>query len=158
MNSRKGSPNIKIVSENRVRLAMQILHNFQNTWPIAIWTRHLLDSLLKIPSGQTDPDHDPRGFDVAVLSQNNESAPFDHEPELEGFPAAEQCFLGLETITDIPPPQSASEADLQHYDFLSDSRQPPIFFPFANIFEDVDSVMKHTRGLLLRVEATAICQ
>lgn len=48
MNIRKKSQNIRVVAEHRAHLTVQILHRFQDTWPIAIWTRHLLDSLLKI--------------------------------------------------------------------------------------------------------------
>jgi hypothetical protein len=47
---RQGDAHVQIIAEHRARLAMHILDNFQDAWPIVVWTRHLLDCLLKGPS------------------------------------------------------------------------------------------------------------
>lgn len=44
---RKVDAHTGVVAENRARLAMHILANFEKVWPMALWTRHLLDVLLK---------------------------------------------------------------------------------------------------------------
>lgn len=44
---RKESGSIRLVAESRARLAMLVLDQLQDRWPFVVWTRYLLDVLLK---------------------------------------------------------------------------------------------------------------
>ncbi|KIW13926.1 hypothetical protein PV08_06707 [Exophiala spinifera] len=44
---RKQSGSIRLVAESRARLAMLVLDQLQDRWPFVVWTRYLLDVLLK---------------------------------------------------------------------------------------------------------------
>ncbi|KAL3441029.1 fungal-specific transcription factor domain-containing protein [Aspergillus insuetus] len=51
-NIRRGERDVRTVSEHRAALAMHVLDRFQDMYPIAIWTRYLLDGLLRMSLGQ----------------------------------------------------------------------------------------------------------
>lgn len=139
MNIRKGSPNIRVVSEHRARLAMQILHRFQDTWPIAIWTRHLLDCLLKIPStdqaqvGSTSEEHEQH-----VLSTFPDSNQSNQEPYWQDNTRTPLHITDMGVMTGLTP-RSTSEGNVFHYEGSAENRTSgfPIIFPFTNLFEDV---------------------
>lgn len=57
---RKGPGNIQVLAEHRAHLAMVVLDQLQDRWPIVVWTRYLLNVLLKetestkLPSTEID--------------------------------------------------------------------------------------------------------
>ncbi|KAL2838380.1 fungal-specific transcription factor domain-containing protein [Aspergillus pseudoustus] len=51
-NIRRGERDVRTISEHRAALAMHVLDRFQDMYPIAIWTRYLLDGLLRLSIGQ----------------------------------------------------------------------------------------------------------
>lgn len=130
MNIRKGEPNIRTVSEHRARLAMQVLDEFQNTWPIAIWTRHLLDCLLKIPGEQAQPISMNEGGRTLLLPTHEDSR-LSHEH-------GHQVFANIPDLG-LSPPRSTSNDNTLSYEGLDSSvfSGHPVLFPFTNLFEDV---------------------
>jgi hypothetical protein len=73
-NIRRGERDVRTVSEHRAALAMHVLDRFQDMYPIAIWTRYLLDGLLRMSLGQQgqgqggDPERDAVGEQEEVVS------------------------------------------------------------------------------------------
>jgi hypothetical protein len=140
MNIRKGSPNIRVVSEHRAHLAMQILHKFQDTWPIAIWTRHLLECLLKIPPDQDQAGPTSEGQEQPILSPfPPDSHPSNQEPYWQDNSRLSLHVADMGVMTGLSPPQSTSEGNVFHYEGSAENRASgfPIMFPFTNLFEDV---------------------
>lgn len=130
MNIRKGESNIRTVSEHRARLAMQVLDEFQNTWPIAIWTRHLLDCLLKIPE-EVQPLSMNERLETQLIPSTRENPRVSHE-------YGEQAFSNIPNLG-LSPPQSTSNDNNFSYEGLDSSifSGHPVLFPFTNLFEDV---------------------
>jgi hypothetical protein len=119
---------------------MQILHRFQDTWPIAIWTRHLLDCLLKIPSadqaqvGSTSEEHERH-----VLSTFPDSGQPNQEPYWQDNARLPLHISDMGVMAGFSPPQSTSDGTVFHYEGSGDNRTSgfPLIFPFTNLFEDV---------------------
>lgn len=132
MNIRKGIPDIRIISEHRLRLNMQILHKFQDTWPIAIWTRHLLDGLLKISTEQSFTGDDSR--DVSTTDDPCHIRD-SHHGVYEGVPD----LAGVDGMAIVSPPTSISDGNIFSSDGLNESHLAgfPASFPFQNLFEEV---------------------
>lgn len=140
MNIRKGTPTLRVVSEHRAHLAMQILHRFQDTWPIAIWTRHLLDCLLRMASDQTQGGAISGEHEQHVLSPLPEANQSNQDPYWQDTTARLPLNItDIGGMTELSPPQSTSEGSVFHCQEPSDNRMSgfPIMFPFTNLFEDV---------------------
>ncbi|PYH99446.1 hypothetical protein BO71DRAFT_369055 [Aspergillus ellipticus CBS 707.79] len=149
INLRNGTPDICIVSKNRTNLAMQILNGFQDTWPIASWTRHLLDELLKISSESEKSDHPmpPAGRESFPASVPAPNDPNYAPAGSGGGESSYSTYTGPAGI--LSPLQSTSatdtgtgigtETNLFPYDLAENllSEVPPALFPFTSLFQDV---------------------
>ncbi|KEF62037.1 uncharacterized protein A1O9_00009 [Exophiala aquamarina CBS 119918] len=100
---RKEPGSIRLVAENRARLAMVVLDQLQDRWPLVVWTRYLLDTLLKNtePPAVSSPQY-------ATLNQYRRSSERANRPWTED---------------DIPGPASLSP-DPQHVVSSSRSTDP----------------------------------
>ncbi|KAL2823259.1 fungal-specific transcription factor domain-containing protein [Aspergillus cavernicola] len=87
----KGDSNLRVISEHRARLAMHILDRFQDTWPIAIWTRYLLDGLLRLSTGHGHGhgqplESDNRDAEISLVSTAPAPAPALYLPGTQKVP------------------------------------------------------------------------
>lgn len=138
INIRKGGPDIQIVCKHRARFNMQVLHRFQDTWPTVIWTRHLLDGLLKISNEQPLPE--PVSADVDgnwVPSTANDRNRPSRNPEVQSV-YHEAPDLYVEGMAGLSPPSSTNDGQAFSYG-LGDGLISgfPVSFPFNNLFEEV---------------------
>ncbi|KAL2810910.1 fungal-specific transcription factor domain-containing protein [Aspergillus granulosus] len=67
-NIRRGERDVRTVSKHRAGLAMHVLDRFQDMYPIAIWTRYLLDGLLRLSMGQQEAGEDGSGGGGGMVS------------------------------------------------------------------------------------------
>lgn len=117
---------------------MQILHRFQDTWPSVIWTRHLLDGLLKISSEQSLPEPtNSDGNETWTSSTANDPNRLSRNPETQDI-HHEIPDLTCEGMAGLSPPSSASDGNGFSYG-LNDGLISgfPVSFPFNNLFEEV---------------------
>ncbi|KAF9895168.1 hypothetical protein FE257_000070 [Aspergillus nanangensis] len=135
MNIHKGDPDMRVVSEHRANLAMHILKRFEDIWPMAIWTRHLLSGFLTGPTMSTEQSQPAVGggaTDVPLLSPISNSRP------AAGVSASGSMEMGLGSISGLSPPRTEDEnvfsTEMLGVDQLSGM---PISFPFTNLFDDV---------------------
>jgi hypothetical protein len=118
---------------------MQILHRFQDTWPIAIWTRHLLDCLLKMAFDQTQGGATSGEHEQHVLPPLLEANQPNQESYWQDTARLPLNITDIGGMTGLSPPQSTSEGNVFHCEGPGDNRISgfPIMFPFTNLFEDV---------------------
>ncbi|ETN42647.1 uncharacterized protein HMPREF1541_01804 [Cyphellophora europaea CBS 101466] len=68
---RKGEAHIKTLAESRARFSMRVLADFEDAWPIVIWTRHLLERLLSTSSSEQGDEP----WESAVQPQATRTSP-----------------------------------------------------------------------------------
>ncbi len=75
---RKESGSIRLVAESRARLAMAVLDQLQDRWPLVVWTHYLLDMLLKNTESPA-----PSSSDHALHNLRHRSPERAHRPWTE---------------------------------------------------------------------------
>jgi len=162
---RKGDEHLRVIAKHRAGLAMLILETFEKAWPLAIWTRHLLDMLLKdSPPSRTSPKPRERSdaqlrvhsdaLTAARLSGTNHvrqaDAPKEHQVEehhlhnisreSNNLPFESATFIdsGANEHLESPLPNGTNPDHSDRYNTAvqSDMSSIALMFPLNNLLED----------------------
>ncbi|KAK5061082.1 hypothetical protein LTR84_007624 [Exophiala bonariae] len=141
---RKQSGNIRLVAESRARLAMLVLDQLQDRWPFVVWTRYLLDVLLK----NTEPP-------ALSSSEHGQHDEIHRSSELTNHSGTEDDALGLASLPPYLPnvadptrstnlsatPQDTHSDQHDHLRFdtgMDGTFSPiPFMYPWNSLLEDV---------------------
>lgn len=141
---RKQSGNIRLVAESRARLAMLVLDQLQDRWPFVVWTRYLLDLLLK----NTEPP-------APSSSEHGQHDKLHRSSELANHPGTEDDVLGLASLPldlqHLVNPTRSTDQSAHLQDTHSDQRDHlrfdtgmdgtfspiPFMLPWNSLLEDV---------------------
>ncbi|RVX76130.1 hypothetical protein B0A52_00487 [Exophiala mesophila] len=153
---RKVDSHTGIVAENRARLAMHVLANFEKIWPMAMWTRHLLDVLLKqsiSPSlGNAYSSTATQCSETIEVRATQHMSHAEHHPQQQSIRTATSPQVERWGLSDFDAGNNQGTSSLEHvspqprFDYNSTARyaespQPmasdmPLMFPMMNLFED----------------------
>jgi hypothetical protein len=129
---RKGDACTKVLCEHRVRIAMHILEEFQDSWPLVVWTRHFLECLLNNGiSGESSREGDRASTPLSTSHSESERPMTSHD-----------------TVASTVEPCTLSQADSASYSFSGEYQEPHAFsngchtpgmplFAFNNVAEDM---------------------
>ncbi|KAK6379696.1 hypothetical protein LTS17_005768 [Exophiala oligosperma] len=141
---RKESGNIRLVAESRARLAMLVLDQLQDRWPFVVWTRYLLDVLLKNtePPALSSSEHGLHDKVYRSSDLANHSGTEDDVLGLASLPPDLQHIVNPSRSTDPSANLQDTHSDQRdhlRFDTGMDGTFSPIPFmlPWNSLLEDV---------------------
>lgn len=117
---------------------MHVLDKFQDIWALSIWTRHLLDALLKTSKYQSSNDTDYTGAQMPLHPQAFHQGQGQRTADFQNVQSTVPDITNHDTATNLSPPRSTSDGYCQSHECWDGNHLDgiPVPFPFTNLLED----------------------